>query len=62
MNTVEQTEELPASVLERGRELIENVDVAEIRADIEDSIRARPFLSICLAAAAGFLVGRLIRD
>ena len=62
MNTDELPESSAPSVLERGRDMLQHVDPAEVRADIEDSIRARPILSICIAAAAGFLIGRLIRD
>ena len=49
-------------VLQRGKDYVAAIDPAEVRADVEDTIRARPILSICVAAFIGFVAGRMMRD
>lgn len=48
--------------LDMAAEYLRGHDPDEIREDLERSIRERPFLSVGLAAGAGFLLARLLRD
>lgn len=50
-----------AQRFQQGAEYLRNLEPDEIRDEIESSIRARPLLSVGLAAIAGFLIGRLVR-
>lgn len=50
-----------AQRFQQGIDYVRSLEPDEIRDEIESEIRARPLLSIGLAALAGFLVGRLVR-
>lgn len=50
-----------AQRFQQGVDYVRSLEPEEIRDEIESEIRARPLLSIGLAALAGFLVGRLVR-
>ena len=47
--------------LQRGTDYLRGLEPDALRADLEDRVRAHPLLSVALAAAAGFLLGRTIR-
>jgi ElaB/YqjD/DUF883 family membrane-anchored ribosome-binding protein len=48
--------------LDTGAEYIRDHDMADMRDDLERSIRERPLLSVGVAVGAGFLLARLLRD
>ena len=48
--------------LDSGAEYLRSHDPDEMRDDLERSIRERPLLSVGIAAGAGFLLARLLRD
>ena len=48
--------------IDRGADYIRSHEVDEMRDDLENAIRHRPLLSIGIAAGAGFLLARLLRD
>ncbi|NJD09282.1 MAG: hypothetical protein FIB01_02180 [Gemmatimonadetes bacterium] len=41
---------------------LQEFDAEAFRAGMEERIRARPIASVLIAAAAGFLLGRLLRS
>src|SRR5690606_20149599 len=48
--------------LDNSAQYLREHDVTEMRDDLERSIRDRPLLSVGIAAGAGFLLARLLRD
>ena len=48
--------------LDSGAEYLRSHDPDAMRDDLERSIRQRPLLSVGIAAGAGFLLARLLRD
>lgn len=48
--------------LESGASYLREHEIDELRQDIEERVRERPLASLALAAAAGFLLARIIRD
>jgi ElaB/YqjD/DUF883 family membrane-anchored ribosome-binding protein len=51
-----------SETIDRGADYLRNHEVDEMRNDIENAIRQRPLISIGIAAGAGFLLARLLRD
>jgi ElaB/YqjD/DUF883 family membrane-anchored ribosome-binding protein len=48
--------------LDRSADYLRSHDHHDMRDDLEHSIRTRPLLSVGLAAGAGFLLARLLRE
>lgn len=48
-------------VIDSGAEYLREHDVEEIRAELEGRVRERPLISLAVAAAAGFLIARMMR-
>jgi hypothetical protein len=51
-----------SETIDRGADYLRSHEVEDMRDDLEDAIRHRPLLSIGIAAGAGFLLARLLRD
>ena len=47
--------------LQEGADYFRGLQPDELRTEVEERIRARPLLSVAVAATAGFLLGRLLR-
>jgi ElaB/YqjD/DUF883 family membrane-anchored ribosome-binding protein len=51
-----------SGALDSGAHYLRDHEVDEMRDDLEHAIRARPLLSVGIAAGAGFLLARILRD
>ena len=47
---------------EYAQQSLRDFDAADFRTGLEERVRTRPITSILIAAAAGFLLGRLFRS
>lgn len=47
--------------LQEGADYFRGLQPDELRMEVEEKIRARPLISVAVAATAGFLLGRLLR-
>lgn len=50
-----------AQRLQQGADYFRGLEPDALRADLEERIRGHPLLSVAAAAAAGFILGRLLR-
>lgn len=51
-----------AAIAEYAERSLRDFDAEELRAELEERIRARPIVSVLIAAGIGFVVGRLLRS